>query len=90
MKQLPWKKIGWAGMGVAVVLVSIFYFIVGKSTKPYSTAINPAFAAYISSYTTGVISSESSVRIILAEDATDSASVGKETSVKLLARPAYP
>ncbi len=31
-----------------------------------------------------MISSESAIRIILAEDATDSASVGKETSVKLL------
>ena len=61
MKQLPWKKIGLAGIGVAVVLVSIFYFIVGKSTKPYSTSINPAYAAYISSYTTGVISQKRGV-----------------------------
>jgi hypothetical protein len=83
MKRLPWKKICLAGMGVAFVLVAIFYFIVGKSTKPYSTSINPAYAAYISSYTTGVISSESAIRIILTEEATDSASVGKETSVKL-------
>ncbi len=84
MKNLPWKKIGLAGVGVGVVLVLIFYFIPGKSSKQYSNAVNPAFGAYISSYTAGVISSGSSIRIILAEDAVDSASIGQETSVKLL------
>src|SRR5258706_12315867 len=84
MKESPWKKLGPAGIGVAIVMVATFYFSTGRSTKTYSASISPAFAAYISSYTAGVISSESAIRIILAEDATDSASVGKETSVKLL------
>src|SRR5258706_1657028 len=84
MKESPWKKLGPAGIGVAIVMVATFYFSTGRSTKTYSASISPAFAAYISSYTAGVISSESAIRIILAEDATDSPSVGKETSVKLL------
>ena len=43
MKNLPWKKIGLAGLGVGVALALVFYFTTGKSTKPYSTSINPAF-----------------------------------------------
>ncbi len=84
MKNLPWKKIGLAGLYVGVVLALVFYFTTGKSTKPYSTSINPAFGEYISSYTAGVISSGSTLRIILARDAVDSTSVGQGTSVKLL------
>ncbi len=84
MKNLPWKKIGVAGLSVGVVLALVLYFTTGKSTKPYSTSINPAFGEYISSYTAGVVSSGSTLRIILSRDAVDSSAVGQETAVKLL------
>ncbi|MFN8887405.1 MAG: hypothetical protein ACK5WF_08090, partial [Cyclobacteriaceae bacterium] len=45
--------------------------------------IDPAFGEYISTYTAGVISSNSPIRIIFAKEAVDSASIGQETSVKL-------
>ena len=45
--------------------------------------VNPAFSEYITSYTAGVISSGSTVRIILANDAVDSSFIGQESSVSL-------
>lgn len=83
MNKLPWKKILLATLGVVVVVVGVFYFITGKSSKPYTTSINPAFGAYISSYTAGVVSSGSSIRILLANDAVDSTAVGQEASSRL-------
>ena len=72
-------------MGViAVTLIAafVFYFTTGQSRNT-ETGINPAFGEFVSSYTAGVISSGSSIRIILSNDAVDQSLVGKESSVKL-------
>src|SRR5436190_14298760 len=83
MKNLPWKKIAIGAVAIGIVTLGIFYFTSSKGTKPAVTFVNPAFGEYITSYTAGVLSSGSTLRIILAKDVVDSASVGKETSVKL-------
>lgn len=83
MRKLSWKKIGLFGLGLIITVALVFYFVVGKSSRSYNAAINPAFGEYISSYTAGVVSSGSPIRIIFSKDAVDSSLVGGETTVKL-------
>ena len=82
MKNLPWKKIAIGAAGVAVFVLAIFYFIPGKGAKT-SKFVNPAFGEYISSYTAGVVTSGSYLRIVLAQEIADSSVIGQESSVKL-------
>jgi len=78
------KKILIGVVVVAVASVAVFYFIPGKSAKTsFNSAINPAFGEYISSYTAGVISSGSAIRIALSQDVVDSLAVGAPTTAKL-------
>ncbi len=77
------KKIGVIVIAAVIAAAGIFYFTIGKSSRTPGGAVDPAFAAYISSYTAGIVTSGSSLRIILAEDGIDSTAVGKETSVRL-------
>jgi uncharacterized protein YfaS (alpha-2-macroglobulin family) len=83
MQSLPWKKIAIGVVTVGVIALGIFYVTSSKGTKPGVTYVNPAFGEYISSFTSGTVSSGSTIRIVLSNDVLDSASVGQETSVKL-------
>jgi hypothetical protein len=83
MKNLPWKKLAISVVALGIIIFGVFYYTTSKGTKPGPSFINPAFGEYISSYTSGVISSGSSVRIMLAKDGVDSSLVGKESTVKL-------
>lgn len=67
-----WKKVGIGAAAVALVLVAIFYFQNAKSKQSTSNTINPAFGEYISSYTAGIVSSGTAIRIVLAKAPTDS------------------
>jgi uncharacterized protein YfaS (alpha-2-macroglobulin family) len=49
-----------------LALVAIVVFLVFKTHK--KTAVDPAFSKYIESYTTGIISKQSTIRIRLASD----------------------
>ena len=64
MKNLPWKKISIGVIGVGVFAVALFYGITSTGTREPQTALNPAFVEYISSYTSGVISSTATIRIM--------------------------
>ncbi|GAA0893900.1 MG2 domain-containing protein [Fulvivirga kasyanovii] len=73
-----------AAVGIVVVLLAVFYFNrTGKAGDIEETKINPAFSAYISSYTAGVVSSRSYVRIRLAMDVADSTQIGQEVDKKV-------
>ncbi|HCW07933.1 MAG TPA: hypothetical protein DGG95_11285 [Cytophagales bacterium] len=67
---------------IAVLVAGIYYFTQGNK-KHNSNFIDPAFGEYIASYTAGVVSSNSTIRIILAKDAVDSSSIGQESASKL-------
>ncbi len=82
MSNFPWKKTALGILGVVVVVVGVLYFKNAKSTASEFVAADPAFGEYISSYTAGVVSSSSAVRVVLTNDAVDSTGLG-ETSVKL-------
>lgn len=66
------KKVGIGAAVVVLIIGALFYFQKAKSKEPASTAINPAFGEYISSYTAGIVSSGTAIRIVLAQDANDS------------------
>jgi hypothetical protein len=83
MKTLPLKKIGIGIAAIIVFGIAIFYFKSGVSLSTSTRSMNPAFGAYIASYTAGVVPSNSVIQIVLAKDYADSSMVGKETSVKL-------
>ncbi len=83
MQNLAWKKIAIGVIAIGLVTASIFFVTTSKGTKPALSYINPAFGEFISSYTAGVVSSGSSIRIILSQDVVDSSAIGNETSVKL-------
>ncbi|HMG92440.1 MAG TPA: MG2 domain-containing protein, partial [Chryseolinea sp.] len=83
MQSLPWKKIAIGAVAIGIVALGIFYVTSSKGTKPGVTYVNPAFGEYISSFTSGTVSSGSAIRIVLSQDVLDSAAVGQETSVKL-------
>lgn len=77
------KKVIIGVVALAIAAVAIFYFTTGRSSRTFNSAINPAFGEYISSYTAGVISSGSPIRIVLSQDVVDSLSIGSETTIKL-------
>ncbi|HYF68144.1 MAG TPA: MG2 domain-containing protein [Ohtaekwangia sp.] len=83
MKSAPLKKIAIAILAVGIVAFGIFYFLPGKDTAPVKNNINPAFGEYIASYTAGVVSSGSTVRIVFTRDVVDSTHFGQESQVKL-------
>jgi alpha-2-macroglobulin len=83
MNTLPWKKIAIALVAIGVVVAGVFYFKPSVGEKPAPSFINPAFGEYISAFTSGVVSSGSSLRIVLSQPVVDSADIGQETSVKL-------
>jgi alpha-2-macroglobulin len=83
MNKLPWKKLAIGAVALVVVAFGIFYFTTSKGKKPAPSYIDPAFSEYISSYTAGVVASNSTIKILLAKDAIDSALVGQESSVDL-------
>ena len=78
-----YKKLGYGFIVLTVITVLVFYFTTSKSQRSEPITVNPAFGEFVSSYTAGVISSGSAIRIILAQDVVDEAAVGKETSTKL-------
>jgi uncharacterized protein YfaS (alpha-2-macroglobulin family) len=82
MQTLSWKKITIGLVTVGIVAIGIFYVTNSKGTKPPVTYINPAFAEFIASYTSGVVESGSTIRIMLTQDVVDSSAVGQESSVK--------
>lgn len=83
MSNLPWKKIALGAAAIAVATFGIIYLTKSFGKKDSVTYINPAFGEYISSYTAGVVSSSSTLRITLAQDAVDSTQIGQESSATL-------
>ncbi|WP_276373042.1 MG2 domain-containing protein [Chryseolinea sp. H1M3-3] len=83
MQTFPWKKIAIGVIAIGIVVFGIFYITDSRGKKHTETYINPAFSEFITSYTAGVVSSGSAIRIILANDAVDSTFIGQESSVSL-------
>ncbi len=76
------KKIGLAVILLALVVAVFLYFKSGKGSSA-RMQIDPAFGEHISSYTSGVVSANARILIILAKPLGDSSDIGQEVSVKL-------
>lgn len=84
MRFSSWKSIAIVVVAIAVAVAGVFYFNSSKGkVSNTETAIDPAFAEYISAYTSGVISSKSSIRIVLSQSVASNDEIGRETPVKL-------
>jgi uncharacterized protein YfaS (alpha-2-macroglobulin family) len=65
----------------ALLIAGLTTYVVTKAGSKKQNRINPAFARYISAYTAGTISKESTIRIQLAGNFGDSSKIGSETDV---------
>ena len=83
MQKRSWTKVVAVVAALLVVVAGIFYATNSTGKKPPIVSMNPAFAEYVGSYTSGVINSGSTVKIGFVQDMVDSVSVGTPTSVKL-------
>lgn len=84
MKKLSFKATALAAGVLVVLAVAIVYFSSGSKSAPLApSAVDPAFGEYIASYSSGVLSSQSNIRIVLVDEAIDSTMIGQESSVKL-------
>lgn len=83
MQKHSWTKVVAVVAALLVIVAGIFYATNSTGKKPPAPSVNPAFAGFISSYTSGVINSGSTIKIGFVQDMVDSASAGKPTSVKL-------
>ncbi len=82
LRILKTKRLIIVFIAVFISIAGVAYFY-GKSKAakpPQEYTINPAFSAYITSYTSGVVSSGSTIKIRFAEIMEDSSGWGKETS----------
>lgn len=77
------KKIAIGLLAVGVVVAGIFYAKSSHGSKPVREGLNPAFGQYVASYTSGVISSASTIQIVFTRDMVDSTRVGKESEADL-------
>ena len=83
MKNISQKRLLLIFASLALIVVLILVYGRVTSNKSQESHINPAFGAYISSYTSGVISSGSGIRIILSQPFADSSMIGMDSSKKL-------
>lgn len=83
MKILSRKTIIIAAIALALTVAAVFYLRSHNSASETSVFVDPAFAAYISSYTTGVLPSGSSLKITFPRDVADSAMFGRESDERL-------
>jgi hypothetical protein len=72
LKKTLFKTPVLIGAAVVISIASLWYFN-GKSKDEPSLAVMDAdYAKYISAYTSGVVSSEEKIRVILAQNVLDS------------------
>lgn len=76
--MFPKKYFPQSASALSIALLFLLAINCKNETKRTPTYINPAFGEYISSYTAGVVNSNASLRIVFAQKAVDSTSVGQE------------
>lgn len=83
MKILSRKTITVAVIALVVLIAGVFYFRSLRDAPQAPISVDPAFAAYIASYTSGVIPSGASIKITFPRDVVDSAMYGQESAERL-------
>lgn len=78
MKTLSTKKLTIAAVTALVAVAAIIYALSSSGKKNVPVFTNPAFAAYINSYTAGMLPSNAALNVVFASDIVDSSQVGQE------------
>jgi uncharacterized protein YfaS (alpha-2-macroglobulin family) len=70
-------------LAAAVVAAFAGMSLLLKKSSGFNEPVNPAFSAYISAYTSGVISSESTIRVLLSNEIEAPVEIGKPIEKEL-------
>ncbi len=86
MKTVPLKGIV-VGFSAIILIAISYYYYANRSDQEQArqTYVNSAFAEYITSYTAGVVSTVSPLRIVFAAEIADSSKTGQPVDTKLFA-----
>jgi uncharacterized protein YfaS (alpha-2-macroglobulin family) len=79
-QHASWRDRGIAGGGILLVLLFLIWGIAAINSEDFSGTeeVDEAFNAYISAYTAGVVSTESSIRVQFNRPVADSTQLGRE------------
>ncbi len=69
--------------GLVIAILLCFTFLSKKTHSAEETKENAAFSAYINAYTSGIISSESTIRILLTNETNKPVEIGKPIDPEL-------
>ena len=70
-------------VGISTLFLVTILFVFFPLHRSFGKKVNPAFKAYVSGFTSGVISSASTIKIELTSDVIDSSTVGKQVKDEL-------
>ncbi len=84
LSRKEWSMIAGTVVGVAAI-VWLSVQLVEEPPFYVDKEINPAYEAYISAYTTGVVSTAASIQVRLAQPGIDTSAIGKEVEDNLFA-----
>ena len=76
-KKVFFTKPVLLGTAAVALIGTIFYFQQKTEAKPSEILVTSDYAKYISAFTTGLVSSEEKIRIVLAQNALDSVKIGE-------------
>lgn len=82
MQKFSRTKVVAVAAALLIVVAGVFYATHTGKRQPV-TGFNPAFAAYITSYNSGVVNSGATIKIGFVQDMVDSSNIGTSTSVRL-------
>ena len=71
------KKAIFAVIGTTVLFFAAFYFLSNRSANKKERTINPAFKQYIYAFTSGYVTSESKIRVVLQDKSKASEELNK-------------
>jgi hypothetical protein len=73
-KNIPFSAIA----AILVFCGAVFYLIHREKNKQETMLrVNPAFREYVQAFTSGIVSTRTTIKVRLAEDFADSAGIGK-------------
>jgi alpha-2-macroglobulin len=83
MKSLSTKNLVAISAFVVAFVVTLLLVLPGKGSRDYIRGVDPAYGEYITSYSSGVLRSGATIRLVFTRDVVDESAVGKPAQSKL-------
>src|SRR5690606_39829530 len=83
MKLMFWQRIVAVIAFLVLIAAAIWFANRTRQATDAAISVDPAFAEYISAYTSGVVSSTSPLRVVFTRDMVDSSRLGSESDDRL-------